>query len=113
MIAALNHVRQKKEGKQPEAPPKEKDPMDLFRQQMAIMDSLQKANDPEAKAEAKKQCRCRETCATKARTNIRWPLRHHDIRAQTSTPSNPPKTRASSRSSSTRTSRAMQARASV
>jgi conjugative transposon TraM protein len=56
MIAALNHVRQKKpeEVRQPE-PIKEKDPMELFRQQMTIMDSLQKANDPEAKAEAKKQ----------------------------------------------------------
>jgi hypothetical protein len=58
MIAALNHIRQKK-AEQPEAPPNEKDPMDLFRQQMAMMDSLQKVNDPEAKAEAKKQCRCR------------------------------------------------------
>jgi conjugative transposon TraM protein len=56
MIAALNHARQKK----PEEPKtrevaKEKDPMELFRQQMSMMDSLQKANDPEAKAEAKKQ----------------------------------------------------------
>jgi len=53
MIAALNHVRQKRT--EESAPPKDKDPMDLFLQQMAIMDSLQKANDPEAKAEAKKK----------------------------------------------------------
>jgi len=56
MIAALNHVRQKNpEEPKAEQAIKEKDPMELFRQQMSMMDSLQKANDPEAKAEAKKQ----------------------------------------------------------
>ncbi|MES2063425.1 MAG: conjugative transposon protein TraM [Bacteroidota bacterium] len=56
MIAALNHVRQKQpEERRAEQVAKEKDPMELFRQQMSMMDSLQKVNDPEAKAEAKKQ----------------------------------------------------------
>jgi conjugative transposon TraM protein len=54
MIAALNHVRQKKP-EEPEPVTKEKDPMDTFRQQIALMDSIQKSNDPEAKLEAKKK----------------------------------------------------------
>lgn len=64
MIAALNHIRQKK----PEepAPPKDKDPIDLFRQQMFIMDSLQKANDPETKAEAKKKADAARLASQKA-----------------------------------------------
>jgi len=64
MISALNHIHQKKpEGS---AAPKDKDPMDLFRQQMAMMDSLQKANDPETKAEAKKKAAADKLAAAKA-----------------------------------------------
>jgi conjugative transposon TraM protein len=66
MIAALNHIRQKK-AEQPEAPPNEKDPMDLFRQQMAMVDSLQKVNDPEAKAEAKKNAAADKLAQLRAR----------------------------------------------
>lgn len=53
MLAALNHLKQKK----PEepAPHKEKDAMEVFRQQMAYMDSLQRSNDPAVKAEQKKK----------------------------------------------------------
>jgi conjugative transposon TraM protein len=67
MIAALNHVRQKKpEEANHQEPVKEKDPMELFRQQMSMMDSLQKANDPEAKAEAKKQAAAAKIAQQKA-----------------------------------------------
>jgi conjugative transposon TraM protein len=38
-----------------ESNPKEKDPMDVFRQQMAIMDSINKQNDPGYKDELKKK----------------------------------------------------------
>ncbi|QEC74603.1 conjugative transposon protein TraM [Mucilaginibacter ginsenosidivorax] len=38
-----------------ESTPKEKDPMDVFRQQMAIMDSINKQNDPAYKDELKKK----------------------------------------------------------
>jgi conjugative transposon TraM protein len=65
MIAALNHIRQKRPG-EPAAVPKEKDPMDTFRQQMALMDSIQKSNDPEAKAEAKKNAAEAKIAAQKA-----------------------------------------------
>jgi len=53
MLAALNHLKQKKP-EEPE-PPKEKDPMEMFRQQMAYMDSLNKSNDPAVKEEKKKK----------------------------------------------------------
>ena len=38
-----------------DAVPKDKDPMDVFKQQMAIMDSINKANDPAYKEELKKK----------------------------------------------------------
>lgn len=68
MIDALNHIRQKKpeQPEQPKEAPKEKDPMDLFRQQMAMVDSLQKANDPDAKAEAKKTAAAEKLALQKA-----------------------------------------------
>jgi conjugative transposon TraM protein len=40
---------------QPEKPPREKDPMEVFKQQMAIMDSINKQNDPAYKEELKKK----------------------------------------------------------
>jgi len=54
---ALNGIskRRKEQQKQDEPPPKEKDPMVAFKQQMAFMDSLNKANDPEVKAERLKK----------------------------------------------------------
>ena len=36
-------------------PPKDKDPMEMFKQQMAYMDSINKANDPAYKAEKQKK----------------------------------------------------------
>ena len=53
MIAALNHFKQKKSKE--ETPPKDKDPMEVFKQQMAYMDSLNNANDPAVKEERKKK----------------------------------------------------------
>ncbi|WDF77043.1 conjugative transposon protein TraM [Mucilaginibacter sp. KACC 22773] len=47
--------RQANTARQVEPAPKEKDPMDVFRQQMAIMDSVSKQNDPAYKEELKKK----------------------------------------------------------
>jgi conjugative transposon TraM protein len=51
MKAALKHFGQAPEPAQPKA----RDPMDLFRQQMALMDSVRKATDPATLAEKQKQ----------------------------------------------------------
>src|SRR4051812_39935174 len=51
MKAALKHFQQPPEPAQPKA----RDPMDLFRHQMALMDSVRKASDPAALAEKQKQ----------------------------------------------------------
>lgn len=47
--------RQANQAHEKESTPKEKDPMDVFRQQMAIMDSINKQNDPAYKDEQKKK----------------------------------------------------------
>ncbi|PAW95446.1 conjugative transposon protein TraM [Mucilaginibacter sp. MD40] len=47
--------RQANAVRQVEPMPKEKDPMDVFRQQMAIMDSVSKQNDPSYREELKKK----------------------------------------------------------
>jgi conjugative transposon TraM protein len=55
LAAALNQLSQRKRAApQPEPPPKEPDQMALFKTQMAYMDSMGKAADPEKLAEAKK-----------------------------------------------------------
>jgi conjugative transposon TraM protein len=46
---------------------KEKDPMDIFKQQMAYMDSIQKASDPAYKAEKAKQAAMAKAEALKAK----------------------------------------------
>ncbi|WP_345952955.1 conjugative transposon protein TraM [Mucilaginibacter sp. PAMB04168] len=46
--------------------PKEKDPMEVFKQQMAYMDSMGKANDPERKAERLKNAAVAQADALKA-----------------------------------------------
>ena len=51
MAQALNHVAQRHEP----AAPAPKDPMATFREQMAYLDSINKANDPALKAERQKQ----------------------------------------------------------
>jgi conjugative transposon TraM protein len=53
MLNAMPPRRQRQET-QP-APPKEKDPMEVFKQQMAYMDSVSKMNDPALKAEKQKK----------------------------------------------------------
>lgn len=47
--------RQANQAHEMDRAPKEKDPMDVFRQQMAIMDSISKQNDPAYKDELKKK----------------------------------------------------------
>lgn len=58
VTAALNALANRKRQSPPtqEAPrEKEKDPMQVFKQQMAYVDSMQKANDPALKAEREQQ----------------------------------------------------------
>lgn len=56
MVQALNGLRNKRAAESNTGIPaqKEKDPMETFRQQMAYLDSMNKANDPEVKARRKK-----------------------------------------------------------
>lgn len=56
MVQALNGLRNRHTGGSNSSitDPKEKDPMETFRQQMAYLDSMNKANDPEVKAERQK-----------------------------------------------------------
>lgn len=69
MIAALNHIRQKKP-EEATATPKEKDPMEVFKQQMAYMDSLNKSNDPAVKEERKKKEALAKAEAQKANEKV-------------------------------------------
>ena len=46
--------------------PVEKDPMDMFRQQLAVIDSMQKQNDPELKAEKLRQQKAEKIAREKA-----------------------------------------------
>jgi len=69
MIAALNHIRQKKP-EEAAASPKEKDPMEVFKQQMAYMDSLNKSNDPAVKEERKRKEALAKSEAQKANEKV-------------------------------------------
>jgi conjugative transposon TraM protein len=53
MAVALNALAQKRT--KPVVQPNEKDPMQLFKQQMAYVDSMSKANDPNVKAEKERK----------------------------------------------------------
>ncbi|WP_454801355.1 conjugative transposon protein TraM [Mucilaginibacter phyllosphaerae] len=53
VIAKQQALRQK--NNTPGDPPRDKDPMEIFKQQIAIMDSMTKANDPAYKAEKQKK----------------------------------------------------------
>ncbi|MBS1527803.1 MAG: conjugative transposon protein TraM [Bacteroidetes bacterium] len=57
MLDALNGLRNRQQrAKEPVGnKPKENDPMDTFREQMAFLDSMNKANDPQLKAEKQKK----------------------------------------------------------
>jgi conjugative transposon TraM protein len=57
MVQALNGLRNRRaaESNTGTTVQKEKDPMETFRQQMAYLDSVNKANDPEVKAERQKK----------------------------------------------------------
>lgn len=59
LAAALNNLKRQQQAVSPpskrDAAPKEKDPMEIFKQQMAYMDSIAKSNDPAVKAEKQKQ----------------------------------------------------------
>ena len=66
-IAELNRQRSvRSERTTTAAPVKEKDPMEVFKQQMTYMDSMAKANDPEAKAEQAKRAAKARSEAMKA-----------------------------------------------
>jgi conjugative transposon TraM protein len=56
LAAAVANLSGKRRGQQKDPPPaKEKDPMEMFKAQMAYMDSLNKSNDPAFKAEVKRK----------------------------------------------------------
>jgi conjugative transposon TraM protein len=60
------------------SPPKEKDPMEVFKQQMAYMDSMSKANDPEMKAERLKNAAAAKSDALKAQ-EVKLPVVKADV----------------------------------
>lgn len=66
---AFKPFRQKKPEEEA-TPPKEKDPMEVFKQQMAYMDSLNKANDPSVKEERKKKETLAKAEAKKANEKV-------------------------------------------
>ncbi|NVM66931.1 conjugative transposon TraM protein [Mucilaginibacter sp. SG538B] len=70
MAAALNNYNSRQRVSKPAAPPKEIDPMDVFKQQMAYMDSMSKSNDPEYKAERKKMQLAEKTAREKVAVPI-------------------------------------------
>jgi conjugative transposon TraM protein len=56
LASALNDFTARKTiASAPSPPPKEKDPMELFKQQMAYMDSMRRESDPAYRAEKQKQ----------------------------------------------------------
>jgi len=55
MAAALNNVSQRQHQQREQSVPPAKDPMATFREQMAYLDSMNKANDPAAKAERQRK----------------------------------------------------------
>lgn len=64
-----------------DAPVKEKDPMDMFRQQMAYVDSIQKQNDPAFKAEKLKQEKAERLAREKA-AGVKLPVSKADVAAE-------------------------------
>ena len=65
-ITELNRQRPVRPITSAAVPPPEKDPMDVFKQQMGYMDSMSKANDPEWKAERLKKAAVAKADALKA-----------------------------------------------
>jgi len=55
MAEALNNLSRRQQAARTESTPAAKDPMQMFRQQMAYLDSINKANDPALKAEKQKK----------------------------------------------------------
>jgi conjugative transposon TraM protein len=55
MAEALNNLSRRQQGTRAETQPAAKDPMEMFRLQMAYLDSMNKANDPALKAERQKK----------------------------------------------------------
>lgn len=76
---AINQVASSRRAKaeHPDVPVKEKDPMDMFRQQMAYIDSFQKQNDPGFKAEKLKQEKAAQAAREKA-AEVRLPVSKAD-----------------------------------
>jgi conjugative transposon TraM protein len=71
MLAALDRFQQKKTREPTPVEIKEKDPLEVFKQQMTYMDSLQKSADPAVKAEQKKKA---ALAAAEARNAAEKPL---------------------------------------
>lgn len=71
MFAAPNRFKQKKpEEEKQQTTPKDKDPMEVFKQQMAYMDSLNKSNDPSVKEEQKKKSALAKALEAKSKEKV-------------------------------------------
>lgn len=67
MVQALNGLRNRRSSiSDPRTNVQEKDPMETFRQQMTYLDSMNKANDPQVKAERQKKEAFAKVAAQKA-----------------------------------------------
>jgi len=86
MAAALNGLSQRHNDRQNLAPPpKEKDPMEMFKQQMAYVDSINKANDPVIKAEKQKKDALEKAAAKRSRETVLTVNKINDNRADFNT----------------------------
>jgi hypothetical protein len=82
MAEALNHINHPTKAA---APLIEKDPMQVFRQQMAYMDSIRKSEDPAYLAQQKELAKAKAVDATPAEkplsVNLPWPYKSAKDRA--------------------------------
>lgn len=70
MAGVLNTMPRRQHTETVSAAPKEKDPMDVFKQQMAYLDSVNKMNDPAYKAEKQKKLAAERAAQQKATEKI-------------------------------------------
>jgi conjugative transposon TraM protein len=70
MAAVLNAIPRRQQPESASAPPKDRDPMEVFKQQMAYMDSVSKMSDPAYKAEKQKKLAAEKVAQQKAAEKI-------------------------------------------
>lgn len=74
MAAVLNNLNKRRSEVRSTASPPPKDPMEMFKLQMAYLDSVNRANDPEAKAEKQKKDVLAKAASLKA-SEIKLPVK--------------------------------------